>query len=178
MNTDGLFWIASMSKPITATALMMLVDEGKLRLDDPVEKYLPEFRGQMVVAEKDKDHVVLKKPAHAITVRNILSHTSGLVGRSPLERELDLLSLREGVITYGLSPLQFEPGSKYEYCNPGINTAGRLVEVLSGMPYEDFLQKRLFDPLGMKDTTFWPNDEQVKRLTKSYNSGTKEKGAR
>ena len=168
MTTDALFWIASMSKPMTASALMMLVDEGKVRLDDPVEKYLPEFRGQMVVAEKGGDRLVLKRPAHPITVRNILSHTSGLVGRSPLEDKLDVLPLRIGAITYGLSPLQFEPGSKYEYCNPGINTAGRIIEVVSGMPYEEFMQTRLFDPLGMKDTTFWPTEAQAKRIAKSY----------
>ena len=176
MRTDNLFWIASMNKPMTATALMMLVDEGKVGLDDPVEKYLPEFRGQMVVEKKDGDRLILKKPMHPITVREILSHTSGLVGRSPLERELDTLSLREGVITYALSPLQFEPGTRYEYCNPGINTVGRIIEVVSGMPYEDFLQKRLFDPIGMKDTTFWPNEEQVKRVAKSYKPNANKDG--
>jgi CubicO group peptidase (beta-lactamase class C family) len=127
----------------------------------------------MVVSEKDQRLTVLKKPSHPITVRNVLSHTSGLVGRSPLERELDTVSLREGVISYALSPLQFDPGSKYDYCNPGINTVGRLVEVVSGMPYETFMQKRLFDPLGMTDTTFWPTEEQVKRIPKSYKPGPK-----
>jgi CubicO group peptidase (beta-lactamase class C family) len=176
LKTDALFWIASMSKPMTATALMMLVDEGKVRLDDPVERYLPEFRGQMLATEKGANRVVLKKPPHPITVREILSHTSGLVGRSPLERELDTLSLREGTITYALSPLQFAPGTKYEYCNPGINTAGRLIEVVGGMPYEDFMRKRLFEPLGMSDTTFWPTDEQLQRLAKSYKPGPGGKG--
>ena len=176
MKADAMFWIASQNKPITSTALMMLVDEGKIKLDDPVEKYLPEFRGQMRVAEKGGDFLMLKKPAHPITVREILSHTSGLVGRSPLEDKLDSLSLRDGVLTYGLSPLQFEPGTKYEYCNPGINTAGRLIEVLSGMHYEEFLQKRLFDPLGMKDTTFWPNEEQTKRIAKSYKPNSSNDG--
>jgi CubicO group peptidase (beta-lactamase class C family) len=176
MQTDAIFWIASMSKPMTATALMMLVDAGKLRLDDPVEKYLPEFHGQMVVEKKSRDRVVLKNPSHPITVREILSHTSGLVGKSPLEHELDMLSLREGVITYALSPLQFEPGSKYEYCNPGINTAGRLIEVLSGMPYEDFMRTRLFEPLGMKDTTFWPSEAQLARLAKSYKPNARKNG--
>ena len=176
MTTDALFWIASMSKPMTATALMMLVDAGKVKLDDPVERYLPEFVGQMVIAKKTADRLVLRKPRHPITVREILSHTSGLVDRSPLERELDMLSLREGVISYAKAPLQFEPGSGYQYCNPGINTAGRLIEVVSGMPYEEFMQKRLFGPLGMKDTTFWPSDEQVKRLAKSYKPGADGKG--
>jgi CubicO group peptidase (beta-lactamase class C family) len=139
-----------------------------LRLDDPLERHLPEFHGQMVIAEQTPDQLVLRKPGHPITVREILSHTSGLIGRSPLEHELDTLSLREGVITYASAPLRFEPGTRYQYCNPGINTAGRLIEVLSGIRYEDFMQRRLFDPLGMVDTTFWPTIEQLKRLAKSY----------
>ena len=168
MKTDDLFWIASMNKAMTAAGLMILVDEGKVKLDDPVEKFLPEFRGQMVIAEKDQRLVVLKKPSHPITVRNLLSHTAGLVGRSPLEGKLDSLSLHDASITYGLLPLQFDPGSKYEYCNPGINTAGRIIEIVSGQPYETFMQQRLFDPLGMTETTFWPTEAQEKRVAKSY----------
>ncbi len=168
MRTDNLFWIASMSKPITAAALMMLVDEGKVRVDDPVEKYLPEFQGQMLAVEQDQDHVLLKKPAHPITVKNILSHTSGLPFMSRVERKIDQFPLDEAVVTYALMPLKFEPGTKYDYSNAGINTAGRIIEVVSGMRYEDFLDSRLFQPLGMKDTTFWPNDQQVQRLAKSY----------
>src|SRR5512133_1248333 len=82
MRTDALFWIASQSKAMTATAVLMLVDEGKISLDDPVEKYLPEFRGQMVVVEKADDHVLLHKPTHPITVREVLSHMSGLPFKS------------------------------------------------------------------------------------------------
>ncbi len=133
-----------------------------------MEKYLPEFQGQMLAVEQDKDHVLLKKPAHPITVKNILSHTSGLPFMSRVEHKIDLFPLREAVVTYALTPLKFEPGTKYDYSNAGINTAGRIIEVASGMPYEDFLGQRLFQPLGMKDTTFWPNDEQVQRLAKSY----------
>ncbi len=88
MPPNALFWIASMSKPVTAAAVMMLVDEGKIHLDDPVETYLPEFKGQMVVSEKDDAHVLLKKPAHPITVRNVLSHTSGLPFKSALEEPI------------------------------------------------------------------------------------------
>jgi CubicO group peptidase (beta-lactamase class C family) len=169
MKPDALFWIASQSKPITATALMMLVDDGKVKVDDPVEKYLPEFRSQMLAVYQDKDVVVLKKPKRPITVRDILSHTSGLPFRSAMEEPtLDLLTLRDAVKSYAMTPLQFEPGTKYQYSNAGINTAGRIIEVASGMSYEDFLDKRLFGPLGMKDTTFWPNEEQVSRLAKSY----------
>lgn len=176
MTTDALFWIASMSKPMTAAAFMMLVDEGKVALDDPVEKYLPEFKGVMVAAEKDDLHLLLKKPAHPILVRNILSHTSGIVPRSPLEPEIDILELRDNVRVYPLVPLHFEPGGKYEYSNGGINTAGRIIEVVSGLKYENFMQQRLFDPLGMKDTTFWPDDNQVKRLAKSYKANKDKTG--
>ncbi|HLQ45441.1 MAG TPA: serine hydrolase domain-containing protein, partial [Planctomycetaceae bacterium] len=169
MRTDCLFWIASMSKPITGTALMILVDEGKVNVDDPVEKYLPEFKGQMVIAEQDENHMLLKKPAQPMTVKHVLSHTSGLRFSSPLEKPtLDMLSLRDAVRSHALQPLQWEPGSKYQYSNAGINTAARIIEVVSGMSYEDFMQQRLFDPLGMKDTTFWPNEEQVSRLAKPY----------
>ena len=169
MPEDACFWIASQSKPMTVTAFMMLVDEGKVSVDDLVEKYLPEFKGQMVVAEKDESHVLLKKPARPIAIRDVLSHTSGLPFSSPVESPtLDALPLRVAVRSYAMQPLQWEPGSRYQYSNAGINTAARIIEVVSGQPYEKFLRERLFEPLGMKDTTFWPNDEQVARLAKSY----------
>jgi len=175
MATDSLFWIASMSKPITAAALMMLVDEGKVKVDDPVEKYLPEFKGQMVMAEKDDAHVLLRKPKHPILVRNVLSHTSGLAPHSPIEvPTLDLFPLETRVRSYAALPLQFEPDTNYLYSNEGINTAGRIIEVVSGKKYEDFLDERLFKPLGMKDTTFWPDAAQVPRIAKSY-KGNKDK---
>ncbi len=169
MKTDDLFWIASMSKPITAAVFMMLVDEGKVDTNDPVEKYLPEFKGQMVTTNKDKADAPLEKPVHPILVRNILSHTSGMAFKSPMETPtLDLFPLAERVQSYAKLPLQFQPDTKYQYANAGINTAGRIIEVLSGMSYEDFLDKRLFQPLGMKDTTFWPTEAQIARIAKSY----------
>ena len=169
MRPDALFWIASQSKPITATAFMILVDEGKVRLDDPVAKYLPEFNDVWVAAESDKNHVLLKRPATPLTIRTILSHTSGMPFRSPLEQPtLDLLPLRVAVRSYAMTPLQSEPGSRYQYSNAGVNTAGRIIEVVSGMPYEEFLDRRLFKPLGMKDTTFRPDEKQLARLAKSY----------
>ncbi|HEX4144823.1 MAG TPA: serine hydrolase domain-containing protein [Pirellulales bacterium] len=161
MTPDTLFWIASQSKPITATALMILVDEGKVNIDDPVEKYLPEFKGQRLAGGGE--------PKHPITVRNVLSHTSGLPFKSGIENPtLDQLPLAERVRSYATTPLDFEPDSKWNYSNAGINTAGRIIEVVSGMPYETFLDTRLFGPLGMKDTTFWPSSEQIARLAKPY----------
>lgn len=105
MQTDSMFWIASQSKPITAAALMTLVDEGKVNVDDPVERYLPEFRGQMVVAEKDAEHTLLRRPKHPITVKNVLSHTSGLPFKSALEEPtLDLFPLLARVRSYAMTP--------------------------------------------------------------------------
>lgn len=169
MKADSVFWIASQSKPMTAVAVMILVDEGKISLDDPIEKYLPEFRGQMFVAEKDNEHVVLRKPKHPITVRETLNHTSGMPFKSAIEEPtLDGLSLASAVRSYAMTPLLSEPGTVYRYSNAGINTAARLIEVVAKVKYEDFMQQRLFDPLGMKDTTFWPNEAQSLRVAKSY----------
>jgi len=169
MPADAIFWIASQSKAMTATAVMMLVDEGKVSLDDPVEKYLPEFQQQMVIVEQDDEHRLLRKPSHPFTIREALSHTSGLPFRSAIEEpRLDALPLAAAVRSYAMTPLQSEPGTHYAYSNAGINTAARIIEVVTKTSYEDFMQKRLFDPLGMKDTTFWPNEQQVARLAKSY----------
>jgi CubicO group peptidase (beta-lactamase class C family) len=169
MAADALFWIASMSKPITVTALMMLVDEGKVKLDEPVATYLPEFKDEWVIAETAPDHHLLRRPDHPITVRNILSHTSGLNFRAVVEQPtLDVLPLRNRVLAYASEPLLYQPETSYKYSNEGINTGGRIIEVVSGQKYEEFLQQRLFIPLGMKDTTFIPNAEQVARLAKSY----------
>lgn len=177
MKTNALFWIASMTKPITAAGVMMLVDEGKVKLDDPVEKYLPEFHGQMVAAAKGDPQAKPQEPVHPITVRECLSHTSGLPFMPPKAGgKVDLISLRETVLSAAGGPLNFQPGSKYDYSNAGIDTAGRIIEVVSGMPYEQFMQKRLFDPLGMKDATMWPSEEQVARLAKCYHPGPGGKG--
>jgi len=181
MTTNDLFWIASTTKPMTATALMMLVDEGKVSLNDPVEKYLPEFKGQSVAlknpesapeAERATD---VPKPSqivpanHPILVREILSHTSGLPFRSAVQPgALDLLPLKDAVRSFAAEPLLFQPGTSYSYSNEGLNTAARIIEVVSGMPYEQFMQERLFTPLGMTDTTFWPNAAQISRLAKTY----------
>jgi CubicO group peptidase (beta-lactamase class C family) len=177
MTTDAVFWIASQTKSVTAAALMILVDEGKVALDDPVEKHLPEFKGLWLAAERDKDHVLLKRPHRLVTVRDILSHTSGMPFRSAMEvPTLDGLPLRDAVRSYAMTPLEFEPGAKYLYSNCGINTAGRIIEVVSGQAYEDFLSERLLKPLGMKDTTFWPDEARAARLAKTYRPDAAKKG--
>jgi CubicO group peptidase (beta-lactamase class C family) len=169
MHTDALFWIASMSKPIAAAALMMLVDEGKLQLDDPVTKYLPKFTPKIMAVTAAAKEVRLQAPRQPITVRNLLSHSSGLPFTSPLESPtLDMLPDAERVQSYALMPLLFEPGADYTYSNAGVNTAARIIEVVSGITFDKFLQQRLFNPLGMADTTFWPTESQVSRIATSY----------
>jgi len=177
LKTDSTFWIASMSKPMTAVAVMMLVDEGKIQLDDPVDKYLPEFKDQWMIAEQDNEHILLKKPKQAPTIRQLLSHTSGLPFKSAIETPtLDRVSLRDAVRTHAMTPLQWEPGTKYQYSNAGINTAACVIEVVTGQPFEKFFDERLLHPLGMKDTTFWPSDEQVARLAEAYKPNSTKDG--
>jgi CubicO group peptidase (beta-lactamase class C family) len=118
-----------------------------------------------MIAEKSPDRRVLVPAPRPITLRDLLTHTSGL-GDVPSPR-FDA-SLAEIVMGYSQQPLHFPPGSKWEYSNPGINTLGRIVEVASGKGFADFMRTRLFTPLGMKDTTFWPNARQAGRLAKSY----------
>jgi CubicO group peptidase (beta-lactamase class C family) len=147
--------------------ILILADEGKLKVDDPVEKYLPEFKGQMVTVKEGN----LKKPAHPIALRDLLTHTSGLPG---YPKELGNVyakrdhTLAESIKAVAKRPLDFEPGSRWSYCNSGIDTLGRVIEVVSGQGYEAFLQKRIFEPLGMKDTTFYPGKELEKRLAGLY----------
>jgi CubicO group peptidase (beta-lactamase class C family) len=173
MRPDSLFWIASMTKPITAVAVLLLQDEGKLNVEDPVEKYLPEFKSQWLIQEKTDRSLTLIRPARPITLRDLLTHTSGL-GDVPSPRPDSTLA--ELVMAYAQQPLKFAPGSKWEYCNPGINTLGRVVEVVSGQKFENFLERRLFRPLGMKDTTFWPTASQVRRLARSYKPAKEGRG--
>ncbi len=172
MPKDALFRIASMTKPITAIGIMILADEGKLAIDDPVEKHLPEFRGQMLIAERGPDTVTLKRPSRPITIKDLLTHTSGLPGKMP-EGLGDLYARRdhtlaEAVMALSQRPLDFEPGTRWAYCSPGIDTLGRIIEVVSGRPYEAFLFERIFQPLGMVDTTFYPTAQQLTRLATMY----------
>lgn len=172
MDKDALFRIASMTKPITAIGIMILVDEGRLRITDTVERHLPEFKAQMLVSSRDADTVTLKKPTRPVTIKDLLTHTSGLPGGYPSGLS-DLYTKRnrtlsEATLAISQRPLEFEPGSKWAYCNPGIDTLGRIIEVVSGQSYEQFLKVRLFDRLGMSDTTFHPTPEQLKRVATLY----------
>jgi CubicO group peptidase (beta-lactamase class C family)/glyoxylase-like metal-dependent hydrolase (beta-lactamase superfamily II) len=157
MRTDAIFWIASMSKPVLAALLLMLQDEGLLSVDDPVEKYLPEFK-RLRTADG--------KPARA-TIRHLLTHTSGLGEITPAQARA-CKTLTDVIPLYVAKPVAFTPGSKWVYCQSGINTGGRIAEVVTGEPLEKLLKRRLFDPLGMKDTTFYLTEQQLPRLARSY----------
>ncbi len=157
MRPETIFWIASMTKPITATAVLMMQQEGKLSVDDPVEKHLPEFKDL-----KSADGNPLN-----VTIRHLLTHTSGMGEASPAEARV-IMDLAGLIPIYVGKPVQFPPGSKWNYCQSGINTAARIVEVASGMPFDRFVEQRLFGPLEMKDTTFYLTEEQLPRLAASY----------
>lgn len=161
MRPDSLFAIASMTKPIAASAVMILQDQGKLSLDDPVSKYLPVFQDATLQGGA--------KPKREITIRDVLTHTSGLGGDQRNEG-----TLRETAEALAKRPLAFEPGTRWQY-SPGLNVAGRVVEVASGQPFDDFLEQHIFRPLRMKDTTFNPNAEQRKRVVKLYKPGPDKK---
>jgi len=156
-TTNTLCWIASITKPITVAAAMTLVDSGKLALDDPVEKYLPEFREQ-----RDTNGV-----HHIFTIRQLMSHTSGLVPNPPTRRSawpiggpLDDFwlqqNLAEIVRTIARSELRFQPGSKFEYSNSALFVLGRVIEVIAGKPYAAYVNEEILQPLGMTDTYYAP----------------------
>ena len=165
MSAGTMFWIASMTKPITGTAVLMLQDEGKLRVSDPVAKYLPEFAGLKTPSGK----------AANLTIAQLMTHTSGL-GEATKEQTLKARSLADLVPVWLAATMQYEPGTQWKYTQSGINATARIVEVVSGMSYDQFLQQRLFAPLGMKDTTFYPDDAQRARLATGY-AKNKETGA-
>ena len=157
MKEDTVFWIASMTKPVTGTAVMMMQEAGLLSVQDPVSKYLPEFRNL-----KDADGKEI-----SITIQQCLTHSSGLSEVTP-EESANITTLAGLMPVIVSKPVKFPPGSKWEYCQTSINTAARIVEVVSGKSFPEFLQERLFDPLGMKDTTFYPTENLLGRLASSY----------
>jgi CubicO group peptidase (beta-lactamase class C family) len=157
MRTDAIFWIASMSKPILATLLLMLQDDGLLSVDDPVEKYLPQF----------KDLKTADGQPARVTIRHLLTHTSGM-GEITGDQARACRTLPDVIPLYLAKPVAFPPDSKWVYCQSGINTGGRIAEVVTGEPLDKLLERRLFGPLGMKDTTFYLTEEQLPRLARSY----------
>ena len=159
---DTIVYLASTTKPISATALMILLDEGRISLDDPVSKYLPEF---------DQLLYETGKQAPPPIIRQLLSHTSGWPGLregstngATALRDMNL-TLKESVEIISREKLLAEPGARFSYGGISFNVAGRIVEVVSGLPFDVFIKERLFDPLGMVDTTFRPTLDQAKRVT-------------
>ncbi|WP_255590374.1 serine hydrolase [Algoriphagus sp. NBT04N3] len=190
MKKDDIFRIASQTKAITSTAVMMLWEEGKFRLDDPISMYIPEFKNPQVLSNfRYADTSYTTKPSSKeITIRHLLTHTSGL-GYGVIDGDermrmiyskagiTDLfttknISIEESVKKLAKLPLHHEPGSKYTY-SEGLDVLGYFIEVVSGMPFDRFLQERIFDPLGMKDTRFYLSDIQAPRLVTvhTFNQG-------
>jgi CubicO group peptidase (beta-lactamase class C family) len=165
MAPDDIFWIASMTKPITAVCVALLVDDGKLAFDDPLEKYLPEFRNNWVTQEQTAERRVLVKPARPVTLRDLLTHTSGMGEYGVTGPHWTLAEMAKAVAR---EPLRFQPGTRWAYSTAGIDVLGRVVEVASGMPFDRFVQTRLLEPLGMKDTTWWISPAQDQRRARTY----------
>ena len=192
MRKDGIFRIASMSKPVTGVAILMLVEEGKVRLTDPVSRFIPEFKDTKVAVVKGgpegtpaptgrgrgapPPEITLVPASRPITVRDLLTHTSGLVSGGAGSREANRVAPRNPaenlaahVPKLGAAPLDFQPGSEWRYSGlAGIDTLGRIVEIASGLTFDQFLRQRLFEPLGMKDTTFVPTDDRKPRVVTLY----------
>ena len=182
MQEDTIFRIYSMTKPITSVALMMLFEEGRFQLNDPVSRFIPSWKGQQVWISGDGDDMETREPASPMTMRHVLSHTSGLTygtGLFPSEHPVDKFYDKLGVnrdagetiesFAQKLStvPLRYDPGTQWCY-SLATDVCGCLVEFISGVPFGQFLQERIFDPLGMTDTSFVVPEEKLDRLAANY----------
>lgn len=169
MAMDTLLWMASTGKTITALAFLTLVDEGKVALDDPLADYLPYFR-HLYRVEGTGAYPPIVPVRTPVTMRHLLSHMAGLAWLPGFfqDRELTYISLETQSHVYAAAPLQSEPGTAYSYSNAGFNLIGRVIEVISGQRYEDFVRDRFFAPLGMSDTGYHPTEGQLERLARGY----------
>jgi CubicO group peptidase (beta-lactamase class C family) len=180
MPTDAIFRICSMSKAITSLAVMMLYEEGNFLLEDPVSKYIPEFRNPKVLVKPASGASYTIPAKREITIRNLLTHTSGMtypwnddLGQMYKDAKVaDGLSQYDGTIGDSVKrlaglPLLFNPGERFEY-SLGVDVLGYLVEVISGQTFNDFLHTRVFEPLGMHDTYFYPPEDKLNRLATAY----------
>ena len=180
MPTDAIFRICSMTKPITSVAVMMLYEEGKFLLDDPVSKYLPEFKNPRVLVKPASGDSYTIPATREITIRDLLRHTSGLTyhwneNLGPMYEDANVThgllpydgTIADNVKRLAALPLLFNPGERWEY-SLGVDVLGRLVEVVSGMPLDEFFRTRVFEPLGMKDTYFFPPHNKIARLATAY----------
>jgi CubicO group peptidase (beta-lactamase class C family) len=172
MRKDTIFQIMSMTKPVTAIGVMMLAEEGRLALRDPVEQYLPEFKGVRVAANVGPDSARLAAPEHAFTIRDLMTHTAGIQDPAPAAihdyPQLMNVPLEEVVKQLAKQPLLFQPGTQWSYSSPGIEILGRIIEVVSGRKYEDFIADRILKPLGMKDSFFYAPADKIDRIAMVY----------
>jgi CubicO group peptidase (beta-lactamase class C family) len=173
MQKDTIFQIMSMTKPVTAIGIMMLAEEGKLALRDPVEDYLPEFKGLRVRTTVGPDAIRASVPNHAITIRDLLTHTAGIQdypGPPTIPDYAQTMSvpLDEVVRQLAKQPLLFQPGTQWSYSSPGIEILGRIIEVCSGEKYVDFITEHILQPLGMKDSFFFPPADKISRIAMVY----------
>ena len=172
MRKDTIFQVMSMTKPVTAIGILMLAEEGKLALRDPVEQYLPEFKNLKVATNTGPDAARLSEPEHAITIRDLLTHTAGMTDAAPAaigdyQHALNV-PLDEVVRQLAKERLLFQPGTAWSYSSAGIEILGRIIEVCSGQKYEDFIAGRILRPLGMKDSFFFPPADKVDRIAMVY----------
>jgi CubicO group peptidase (beta-lactamase class C family) len=180
MPRDAIFRICSMSKPITSTAAMILYEEGKFLLDDPISKYLPEFKNPKVLVKSAEGKPYTIPAKREITVRDLIRHTSGITynWNEDLGQMYTDAKVAHGILQYdgtigdsvknlAAQPLLFNPGDRWEY-SLGIDVLGRLIEVWSGKSFDEFLHTRLFEPLGMNDTYFFVPDAKVPRIATAY----------
>ena len=171
MSKDSLFRIASLTKPITCAGIMVLVDEGKISVIDPVEKFLPEYKGLKVngCAGRSGYSCPGVLPSRPINIEDLMKHTSGLPSDSGAHGASDAPKTLAQVVASGAKlSLLFEPGTAWNYSNIGYSALGRIIEVVSKQPYDRFLEQHLFEPLKMKDTSFFPPDKEVPRLATLY----------
>jgi CubicO group peptidase (beta-lactamase class C family) len=170
MQKDSLFRIASLTKPITCAGIMVLADEGELSVIDPVEKYLPEYRGIKVNACGGRAGYGCTPmlPSRPINIEDLMMHTSGLRGGVDTSGANAPNSLAELASLGVKTQLLFDPGTHWSYSNIGYDILGRIIEVVSKEPYDVFLKEHLFNPLGMHDTYFFVPDEQRSRLATLY----------
>ena len=180
MRKDEMFRICSMTKPITSTAVMILYEEGRFLLEDPISKYLPEFKNPRVLVKPASGQPYTIPATREITIRDLLRHTSGLtynwnvdVGQAYADGGVasGLLqydgTIADSVRRLAGMPLVANPGDRFEY-SLSVDVLGRLVEVVSGMPLDQFFRTRILDPLGMKDTYFYIPAEKVGRMASVY----------
>ena len=175
IKLNSAFMQCSQTKGFCGVTVAKLVEEGKLSLDDPVSKYLPEFKNLMIYDSSDSSTMTLRNAKNVLTLRMVLNHTGGFPFETCAKRN-DIRGggwsggapLRQNAVVAASMPLMFEPGTQIQYSNTGIDIAAAVVEVVTGMKWEDYLKQEVLDPLGMKDTWFWPTDRQIRNKIELY----------